>query len=386
MIVTEYRATELLSDAPAYAALRARRRRRVLDSMAVAGVDVLILGRPAEVTYATGLRQLWLAGSRPFGPAAIVVASTGRVHLLATSADGVPDEIEDADLFAMSWNPAKVRAAVAALPGIATARRVATTSFAPGFDRFVSSVAPGAAIVDGAVVLDAARRVKDADEIRCIEIATAAAADALATMRAAVRPGVSERELLARYLGRLAELGAPTPPTEGVVCAISRGDPARLRRVATDRRVEAGDRVVLDVAADAAGYEGGIGTTVVAGDDGAVEASDDPLASRAATMLVSLVDACRPGATGAMLDAAATATGEARPVDPIVTGVGIGVEPPVVAPGIGAGAVLEDHMVLSVSAWVAEAGLGGWYERRLVVVGDEPVVIDPIVGSGARAT
>lgn len=354
--------------------------------MDAAGVDVLILGRPAEVTYATGLRQLWLAGSRPFGPAAIVVASTGRVHLLATSADGVPDEIDDADLFAMSWNPAKIRAAVAALPGIADARRVATTSFAPGFERFVTSVAPDAEIVDGAVVLDAARRGKDADEIRCIETATAVAAEALATMRAALHPGVSERELLARCLGRLAALGAPTPPTEGVVCAISRRDPARLRRVATDRRVVAGDRVVLDVAADAAGYEGGFGTTVVVGEDGPIETSDDPLARRAIAMLASLVDACRPGATGAELEAAATATGEARPVGPIVTGVGIGVEPPVVAPGIGAATVLEDHMVLSVSAWVADVGLGGWFERRLVVVGDEPVVIDPIVGTGARAT
>lgn len=386
MTATERRAAQLLSDDPAFAALRARRRRRVLDSMDAAAVDVLILGRPAEVTYATGLRQLWLAGSRPFGPAAIVVASTGRVHLLATSADGVPEEIEDADLFAMSWNPAKIRAAVAALPGIATARRVATTSFAPGFERFVASVAPDAEIVDGAVVLDAARRAKDADEIRCIEVATALAMDALATLRAAVHPGVSERELLARYLGRLAELGAPTPPTEGVVCAISRGDPARLRRVATDRRIQAGDRVVLDVAADAAGYEGGIGTTVVVGDDGPIEASDDPLARRAAAMGASLIDACRPGATGAALDAAATATGEARPVDPIVTGVGIGLEPPVVAPGIGAGAVLEDHMVLSVSAWVTDTGMGGWFERRLVVVGDEPAVIDPVVGRGARPT
>ncbi len=258
----------LASDAPGHAALRARRRRRVFDAMAADGLDVLILGRPAEVTYATGMRQLWLAGSRPFGPAAILIAATDQVHLLATSEDGVPDELGAGALFAMSWNPATVRAAVAALPGLADAKVIGTTSFTPGFDRFVGSIAPGAAIVDGASTLDAARRVKDPDEIACIEAATACSAEALDAMRDALRPGRTERELLAVYLGRLAELGVPTPPTEGVVCANSPGQLPRLRRLATDRVIDVEDRVVLDVAANVAGYEGGVGTTVIVGSAG----------------------------------------------------------------------------------------------------------------------
>jgi len=359
-----------LADGPDLAGLRVRRRRRVFDAMAAHRVDVLVMGRPAEVAYATGTRQLWLAGSRPFGPAAIAVAATGRIHLLGTSDDGVPDDVGFGDLFAMSWNPAHVRAAVAALPGVAEARRVATTSGTVGFEAFIRSVAPDAVLVDGAALLDAVRRVKDPDEVGCIAAATTLAADALATVAAHVAPGVSERELLAVYLGRLGELGVPTPPTEGIVCAWSPDESPVLRRVATDRRLAVGDRVVLDVAANVAAYEGGVGTTVVVGPDGiAVSETPPPAARRAASVYDALAAACRTGASGAEVRRAVVAAGGTMPPEGVLTGVGLGVEPPVVAPGVGDAAVLEAGMVVAVSAWVVDADDGGWFERRLLRVG-----------------
>ena len=51
------------------AELRAARRDRVFDAMATVGLDALVLGRRDSVTYATGARSLWTAGTRPFGPA-----------------------------------------------------------------------------------------------------------------------------------------------------------------------------------------------------------------------------------------------------------------------------------------------------------------------------
>ncbi len=359
-----------LADGPDLAGLRARRRQRVFEAMAAADVDVLIMGRPAEVTYATGTRQLWLAGSRPFGPSAIAVAATGRIHLLGTSDDGVPDEVGFGGLFAMSWNPAHVRAAVAALPGIAEARRVATTSGTVGFETFIHAVAPEAEIVDGAALLDTVRRVKDADEVACVAAATALAADALGAVAAHVAPGVTERELLAIYLGRLGELGAPTPPTEGIVCAWSPDESPVLRRVATHRRLAVGDRVVVDVAANVAAYEGGIGTTVVVGPEG-VDLPDEPppAARRAAEVFDAMAAGCRPGATGAAVRHAVISAGGAMPPDGVLFGVGLGVEPPVVALGIGDGSVLEAGMIVAVCAWVADTDDGGWYERRLLHVG-----------------
>ena len=49
-------------------ALREDRRRRLFDAMAAHGLDALILGRPANITFASGARQLWTSGARPFGP------------------------------------------------------------------------------------------------------------------------------------------------------------------------------------------------------------------------------------------------------------------------------------------------------------------------------
>jgi Xaa-Pro aminopeptidase len=368
----------LQSDAPDLAGLRVERRRAVFDAMAAAEVDVLVLGRPSEVAYATGARQLWTAGSRPFGPAALAVASTGRIHLLATSDDGVPPELGPDDLFGLSWNPANLRAELAAIPGLTTARRIATTSSAPGFEAFVRGIATEAELVDGAALLGPVRAAKRPAELRCIAAATDLASAALASMVAGLAPGVTERALLGVYLGRLGELGVPTPPTEGVVCATATAGPVQLRRLATFRPIEAGQLVVLDVCADVAGYEGGIGTTVVAG---VAEPSGAALelAERCARRLEATIAACRPGATGADVRAAAATGGEPLPEEPIVVGVGIGVEPPVVAAGIGDESVLARSMVLAVSAWLTETGVGGWYERRLVVVDDAPWLI----GDGA---
>src|SRR4051812_666695 len=91
-----------------FARLRAARRARLLAAMADHDVDVLVLGRPASVAYASGARQLWTAGSRPFGPACVVVGETGRVHLLSVDDDGVPPEVGHEDLFGLSWNPANL--------------------------------------------------------------------------------------------------------------------------------------------------------------------------------------------------------------------------------------------------------------------------------------
>ncbi len=358
------------SDGPDRADMRLDRRRRLLEAMDIHGVDVLVLGRPSEVAFATGARQLWTAGSRTFGPAAIVVGDTGRIHLLATSDDGVPPELGADDLFGLTWNPANLAKALAEVPGLTKAQLIATTSSTPGFGRFLEAIAPDAEVVDGGPVIAQARTVKSADELACIAEATAVAEAALAAMVDALAPGVSERALLGVYLQRLGELGAPTPPTEGVVCATANKGPVRLRHLATDRPIAHGQMVAFDVSADVAGYEGGLGRTFVAGPrPSEPRGRTGELVERCRAALASTQDACRHGATGAEVRRAAVATGEPLPEVPIVVGVGIGVEPPVVAGGIGDQAVLQRGMVLAVSSWAAREGTGGWFERNVVVVG-----------------
>jgi Xaa-Pro dipeptidase len=351
--------------------VRADRRRRLFAAMADHDLDALVLGRPAEVAFATGARQLWTAGTRPFGPACVAVRATGRTHLLSVSDAEVPPEVGHDDLYGLSWNPANVAAALASIPRLPESRRVGTTSSTPGLDRLLGAIAPGAEVVDGGPALAAARSPKSPAEVARIADAAALATTVLAAMTAALRPGVSERDLLAAYLEAIAAAGAPTPPTEGVACATPARGPVVLRRIATADPIDAGRLVVLDPGAFHRGYEGGIGRTRVAGAE--PTSAQRTLARRCRAAVDAVVAACRPGTTGAALVAAWSATGEALPREPLAVGVGLGVEPPVVGPGLGATATLAAGTVLAVTGWVAEEGVGGVLERDLVhVSGDGP--------------
>src|SRR5205823_4765777 len=163
------------------------------------------------------------------------------------------------------------------IDALGRARRIGTDSLSPGFDGLIAGVATGAEVVDATPVLRAARSVKTEAEVRCIITATAIAESGLAAMTSALRPGVTERELLG---------------------------------------------------------------------------------------------ACRPGATGRDIKEAWAATGEPMPDAPIAHGLGLGMEPPVVTADTGDADVLRSGMVLALTSWVGELGVGGVLERDVVVVRD----------------
>jgi len=348
--------------------LRSDRRRRLFAAMADSDLDALVLGRPAEVTFASGARQLWTAGSRPFGPACVAVRATGHTHLLSVSDHDVPAEVGHDDLFGLSWNPANIAASLARIPGLREARRVGTTSSSPGFPHLVAAVAPGADVVDGSAVVWAARSPKSTAELARITAAIGIAEAGLAAMVDALRPGATERGLVAAYLEAIASLGAPTPPCEGVACATPTRGPVALRRIATAAPIDAGQLVVLDPGGFHRGYEGGVGRTWVVG--GAASDPQRALARRCRTALDAVVATCRAGATGGDLVAAWTSLGEAVPAAPLAHGVGLGLEPPIIGAGVGAASVLAPDTVLAVTAWVGEEGVGGFLERDLVLVTD----------------
>ena len=73
--------------------LRMGRRERALAQMDAHDLDILVLGRQANVRYVTGAPQLWIAGTRPFGPVCVVVRASGDIYLNSTDDEGVPEEI-----------------------------------------------------------------------------------------------------------------------------------------------------------------------------------------------------------------------------------------------------------------------------------------------------
>ncbi|MBW0015360.1 M24 family metallopeptidase [Mycobacterium sp.] len=354
-------------------ALRAGRRQRAREQMVAYDLDVLVLGRQANVRYVSGAPQLWVAGTRPFGPTCVLVRETGAVHLLSTWDEGVPEDIPHENLYGISWNPMNAMAALRRIDGASRARRVGTDAMSPAFARLLPTAFPHAELVDGELAMRAARRVKTAEEVVSLREALVVAELGLAAAVAELRPGVSEQLLAGVLLEALAAGGVSTPSNQDVAWVTSREHP--WRRVDGDGRVKHGDLVAFSAGVLAGGYIGEVGRTWPAG---AVRGAAN-LYRRWEVLWSRLLDVCRPGAAAEELLGAYDAAGEPAPPMPVARGLGMGFDPPVVSqhlPRTAAGERLEPGMALAVTGYVWEPGVGAVFGREAVLVtADGPEVL-----------
>ena len=316
------------------AELRAARRDRVFDAMAAAGLDVLVLGRRDSVAYATGARSLWTAGTRPFGPACVLLEPARSVHMLSSWDEGIPPDVPFDHLYGVTWNGAILAGALAGIQGLAGARRIGVEALSSGFEHMVRRLAPDAELVPADDLMRAVRALKLPAEVARIRAAVAVARAGMEAAGAALADGAGTTVARAAALAAVAGLGV-TVPTSGV--AVAPLDPA------------AASPVHVDIGLLVDGYEGGLGRTLPEADGAAAVAAQR-----------RLVDACRPGATVADLREA-VAAGVTRWA---VRGSGMGFEIPVMTAALGRGQVIEEHMVLSVGI-----ELDGVRRRDLAVVG-----------------
>lgn len=354
--------------------LRRQRRARVDQVMEQLDLDVLLLGREPNARYATGVRRLAVASTRPFAPSCVIVRATGAAHLLSTWDDGVPPEVPHQDLFGTTWNPRSLLAALAAMPGVAGARRVGVDSMTPSFARMLPDAVPQGSIVDAAPALLAARMCKTADEVACVRTAVAITEAALVAAVDGLRPGVPERVLLGRAEQRLASMGATVPALEGTFCPTPPA-PQPPRRLVGDGHVGAGDLVALATSALYAGYAGPVARTWPCTATGTrPPGAGRDLHRRWSALWARLADQLRPGATGADLRSAYEAAGGATGPLPFARSVGIGYEAPVAgsAPGAAFDARwrLEPGMVLAVEGYVA-GPVGGYLGGETVLVTED---------------
>ena len=300
------------------ARLRAERRERVLASMAEEDVDALLLGRAANVRYATGSRPLWLAGARAFAPTAVVLRD-GTTHVVANSDDGLPPEIAAENVVPATWNPATLVNRLAATDGLSSARTIGVDGLTPMFERLLTAAFPTASLVDATALLHRARATKTEDELSCMRTAAAICEAALWVVIGNLIEDVSERELLGLFDERMASFGTTTPAFDATFCVTAAGEP--LRRLASERTVAPGDLVALDAGVLFNGYEGGLGRTWLP-DESEPTAQQRAAGRRARESLDALIAACRPGV--ALSDLAALVPDAAVPP---AYGVGLGVEP-----------------------------------------------------------
>src|SRR5690242_11826613 len=357
--------TEVLPDPRA---LRSGRRERVLEQMAGNDIDILVLGRQANVRYVTGAPQLWVAGTRPFGPICEVIRSTGEIHLNSTWDEGIPDEIDHDHLYGLAWNPMTLIEVLKNLPGASDFRRVGTDSLTPTFAQLLPMAFPNAELVDAERALRAARRIKTADEIAVLRGALGVAEHALEAARAELAPGVTEQSLTGAMLEAMAAGGVTTPATQDGAWITPKDH--SWRRGSGDGRVRDGDLVAFSAGALADGYVGEVGRTWPVGEvPGA-----DALFGRSNELWARLIDACRPGASAGDLLAAYDAAGEALPPIPVAHGLGLGFDPPVISPNLRQTAAderLDPGTVLAVTAYVWESGVGAVFRRDAVLIGEQ---------------
>ena len=316
--------------APDAWALRTGRRERALAQMEAHDLDILVLGRQANVRYVTGAPQLWIAGTRPFGPVCVVVRATGDIYLNSTDDEGVPEEIGHDHLYGLAWNPLTLIDVLKNIDAAATARRVGTDAITPTFAALLPEAFPDAELVDGEPAMRAARRIKTPAEIAAMGPALRVAERGIACALAELRPGASERALTGAVLQAMAVGGVSTPAIQDAAWVTSREHPFERGQ----SEIADGDLVAFDAGAVAGGYVGVVGRTWPVGD--AADGSTRKLFGRSNALYDRLIAACRPGADTRELLVAYEAVGEPLPPMPVAHGLGLGFDPPVVSETLSA--------------------------------------------------
>jgi Xaa-Pro dipeptidase len=357
--------TEIVADG---VALRTGRRARAMAQMEAFDLDVLVLGRQANVRYVTGAPQLWVAGTRPFAPICVVVRATGEIHLNSTWDEGMPEEIDHDHLYGLAWNPMTLIEVLRNIDGAATALRVGTDALSPTFGQLLPIAFPNAELVDGELAMRTARRIKTAEEVVALRGAIRVAEAGLAAAVSELSPGITEQSLTGAMLEAMAAGGVSTSATQDGAWVTSREH--RWRQGPGDRLVADGDLVAFASGALADGYVGEVGRTMSVGD---VPGADE-LFERSNTLWDKLVAACKPGAPASDLLAAYEVAGEPLPPMPVAHGLGLGFDPPVVSPDLpetSAEAHLDPGAVLAVTGYVWEQGVGAVYRRDAVLITDD---------------
>jgi Xaa-Pro dipeptidase len=329
-------------------------------------LDILVLGRQANIRYVAGAPQLWIAGTRPFGPMCVVVRATGEIYLNSTADEGIPQEIDHDHLYGLAWNPMTLIDVLKNIDGATTARRVGTDAITPTFEALLPIAFPAAELVDGELAMRAARRIKTPDEIAAMGAAFRVAEGGIAAAVTELRPGASDKALAGAVLEAMAAGGVSTPATQDTAWVTSREHPWRR----ADREVREGDLVAFAAGALAGGYVGEVGRTWPAGE----VAAHGKLYQRSNALYDNLIAACRPGAPTRDLLAAYETAGEPIPPMPIAHGLGLGFDPPVVSEMLWAAGEhdrLEPGMVLAVTGYVWQEGVGAVFRRDTVRITDD---------------
>lgn len=239
--------------------LYSARRTRLRDRCAAAGSAAALISRPANVRY--------LAGCAPPG-AALLLGPADDLLLTDGPLSGDPSEGRPAEELRVSELPTRdgdpvVAAADQAARAGAGSLAVEEHHLTVARHRALAQVAPRLRLADLARAVEAQRVVKDDEEISCLRIAAEITDQALGELLESILVGRTERHLALELERRLVDHGADGPAfATSVAAGPHSGRPGHLP---TDRRVEEGDFLSVNLGANYRGYRCEIGRTFVIG-------------------------------------------------------------------------------------------------------------------------
>ena len=243
--------------------------------------------------------------------------------------------------------------------GIRKPAKIGVDSWCPSLYEILPEVFPGTKFVDGQQILLEARKTKTADEVKCLKAAYAITVAGFGAGLEFLRPGRKECEVLAEAFRAMYAFGSEWTQCSNIVC--SGGYLAPYRRFTSDRIIEYGDMVVIDIGAQYNGYYGDFTRTVICGKEARPTKEQVRIHMRAYNAMRAAERAIRPGASSYDVSAAA---GEWILGGLLGHGLGLGAcEPPYLGtPDLvpkEEAYTLEPGMVFSVEPYAGIPGVGG---------------------------
>ncbi len=334
-------------------------RRRLADSDA----EAMLVSKPTNVLYLTGFEDVLDSGANV---ACVVTSDVARAYTdfryqeaAEAAAVGTPwaTKVPEDTLYTQLCRDL-------AADGVTT---LAVESSVPyGRFEFVSQQFGGHVVVVDQWV-EELRQVKEAREVERIAAAAALADETMRWTLERIGPGKTERELALEIEMFMRRSGAEAVAFPPIVASGSNS--SKPHAVASDRAIDSGDLVVIDLGPRVEGYCADLSRTVVVGSAGERERTLYDAVRRANEAGIA---ACRGGVRSADLHAeAARVLGDAGLGDSFGHGLGHGVglevhELP--ALGMRSTASVRSGSVLTIEPGAYVRGFGGVRIEDLVVV------------------
>jgi Xaa-Pro dipeptidase len=189
-------------------AVRAYRRARVRQEMATRSIDAVILSDAVNIRYATGTRNMQVFTSRNQPSRYLLLTADHSILYEFTGCEHLAAGFETVD----EVRPAMTASFVAAGSDIADRERAWAADVAStvgelvgdgatvGLERLNAGAAIAVAatrlrVVDAQEPVEMARSIKSDEEVKCVRASLRATEQAVANLRSAIRPGITENEL-----------------------------------------------------------------------------------------------------------------------------------------------------------------------------------------------